>query len=195
VSGQARDTCRRMRCRSRTRRVVAVVGLSALLAVTASSSAGAARTASPKLNMCTLVARVRLERAIGSAFSTTTHSQGDAPVAAGCHFPPKAIGGTDLGVYASTDVHAGVRHSYRGDFFLTVGSFGRAYGTPSPLAGVGSTAFTAFVAGDPAQGALLVQDSANRAVLVVLSGENVRPDSFVTKSVAVAKLVLAKLRR
>src|SRR5438552_408509 len=77
-----------------------------------------ASAAPAKLRGCTFVERSALEHAVGNRFAVA-HDSGDSLVAAGCHFPSKRIGGTDLGLYVSADVRAGIAQSYEGRFFAT----------------------------------------------------------------------------
>ena len=70
-----------------------------------------ASAAAAKLHGGTFVSRTALEHAVGNRFAVA-HDSGDSPLAAGCHFPSKRIGGTDLGLYVSTDVRAGMLYRY-----------------------------------------------------------------------------------
>jgi hypothetical protein len=141
------------------------------------------------LDLCTLIPRAAIEQDIGTPLGNP-HALDTTPVAAGCHFPAKAIGGTDVGLYASTNVPRGIRQSYGGSFFATLDTFGRVYGTPMPLQGIGTTAYAAFTPGHLAQGALLVLQGPRRAVLIVLVGRYVTPRNTVTRARALARLVL-----
>jgi hypothetical protein len=152
-----------------------------------------ALSARKTLNVCTFVSRSQLERAVGNRFSTA-HSEGDNPIAAGCHLPAKATGGTDLGLFVSTDVPAGIAESFDGDFFLTLGSFQRTYGTANAVTGIGTGAYVAFIPGDRAQGALLVDDTATHAVLVVLVGTKITLAKTISIGKEVARIALTALR-
>jgi len=141
------------------------------------------------LNLCTLISRARIEDKIGTPLGTP-HQLDNTPIAAGCHFPASAIGGTDVGFYASTNVPQGIKSSYGGSFFATLDTFGHVYGTPTPVPGIGTTAYTAFTPGHLAQGALLVLQGARRAVLIVLVGRYVTPHNTITRGRALAQLML-----
>jgi hypothetical protein len=143
--------------------------------------------------MCTFVSQSRLERAVGNSFSTA-HEDGDLPVYAGCHFPAAATGGTDLALNVSSDVAAGIRHSFRGDFFLTLDSFQRTYTTSRQVNETGAAVYMAFRAGSPSRGALFMPVTAQCAVMVILIGNRVTAASTIARGERVAGLVLAKLR-
>ena len=155
-----------------------------------------ASAAAAKLHGCTFVSRTALEHAVGNRFAVA-HDSGDSRLAAGCHLPSKRIGGTDLGLYVSTDVRAGIEQSYAGRFFATEDSFRAAYGDARPVTGVAGVdrAYTAFQPGALAQGAVLALDTQNRAVLVVLVGPQVNAHNTVTRGKAVMRLAFAKLPR
>ena len=158
----------------------------ALGAVTLVAHPAAARTA---LNLCMLLPRTTIEDGVGTPLDTP-HDLSTEPTNAGCHFPAKAIGGTDVGLYASTNVPRGIEHSYGGSFFANLDTFGRVYGTPTPVAGIGTTAYVAFTRRGLAQGALLVLQGPRRAVLIVLVGQYVTPKNTVTRARALARLLL-----
>jgi hypothetical protein len=141
------------------------------------------------LDLCTLLPRAILEQDIGTPLGNP-HPLDNTPVAAGCHFPAKAIGGTDVGLYASTNVPRGVNQSYGGSFFATLDAFGRVYGTPTPINGIGTTAYTAYTPGHLAQGALLVLQGPRRAVLIVLVGQYITPHNTVTRARTLARRIL-----
>jgi hypothetical protein len=155
-----------------------------------------ASAAAGKLDGCTFVSRAALEHAVGNRFATA-HDSGDSVVAAGCHFPSRRTGGTDLGLYVSADVRAGIRQSYEGRFFATEDGFRAAYGDAQPLTDIVGTdhAYTAFQPGALSQGAFLALDTQNRAVLVVLVGEHVNASNTVSRGQAVMRLAFAKLPR
>ena len=155
-----------------------------------------ASAAAAKLRGCTFVERSALEHAVGNRFAVA-HDSGDSLVAAGCHFPSKRIGGTDLGLYVSADVRAGIAQSYEGRFFATEDGFRAAYGEAQPVTGIAGVdhAYTAFQPGALAQGALLAVDAQNRAVLVVLVGPHVDASNTVRRGKAVMRLAFAKLPR
>jgi hypothetical protein len=73
----------------------------------------------------------------------TPHIVRTEAVAAECHFPAKAVGGTDVGLFASTNVPQGIKESYQGKFFATLDTFKLVYGTPTPLASIGTAAYVA----------------------------------------------------
>ena len=158
-----------------------VLGFCALAESTAS-----ARTV---LNLCTLIPRSTIEDRIGTPLGNP-HELNSEAVAAGCHFPAKAIGGTDVGLYASNNVPQGIKHSYGGSFFATLDNFGRVYGTPTPVTGIGTTAYLAFTPGHLAQGALLVLDGTRHAVLIILVGQYVTPKNTITRARALARRIL-----
>jgi len=176
-----------------SRWVRAALATCALVLVASMSPAVAAAA---KLHGCTFVSRTALEHAVGNRFAVA-HDSGDSLVAAGCHFPSKRIGGTDLGLYVSADVRAGIQESYAGRFFATEDGFRAAYGNAQPVTGIADVehAYTAFQPGALAQGAFLALDSQNRAVLVVLVGQRVNASNTVTRGRAVMRLAFAKLPR
>ena len=141
------------------------------------------------LDLCKLIPRTTIEDRIGTPLGTP-HDISTEPVAAECHFPAKAVGGTDVGLLVSTNVPEGIKHSYEGSFFATLDTFGRVYGTPTPVTGIGTAAYVAFNQRGLAQGALLVQQGAQRAVLIVLVGQFVTPKNTVTRGRALARLIL-----
>jgi hypothetical protein len=168
-----------------------VIVLTCLLLGVATLVAPAAFAASARhgLDLCTLIPRTTIEDRIGTPLGDP-HNFGTDPLAAGCHFPAKAIGGTDVGHYASTNAPRGIKHSYEGSFFATLDTFQRVYGTPTPVTGIGTAAYVAFAKRGLAQGALLVQQGPQRAVLVVLVGQYVTPKNTVTRAGALARLLL-----
>jgi hypothetical protein len=167
------------------RPVILVIGL-ALMTSAVHEPAASARTV---LDLCTVIPRRTIEGKVGTPLGTPHDLNRDA-VAAGCHFPAKAIGGTDVGLYASTDVPRGIEQSYGGNFFATLDAFGRAYGNPTPVSGIGTTAYVAFTPGPLAQGALLVLQGSQRAVVIVFVGQRVTPHNTITRGRALAGLIL-----
>jgi hypothetical protein len=165
------------------------ITLGVALTVVVTTVTAAPATGRTVLNLCTLISRTRIEDKIGTPLGTP-HALDNTRIAAGCHFPASAVGGTDVGLYASTNVPQGIKHSYGGSFFATLDTFGHVYGTPTPVTGIGTTAYTAFTPGHLAQGALLVLEGARRAVLIVLVGRYVTPHNTVTRGRALAQLVL-----
>jgi hypothetical protein len=157
-----------------------------VLACTGLSERASARSG---LDVCTLLPRAAIGGRIGSPLRSP-HRLSTDPVAAGCHFTASATGGSDVALYASTDVPLGVTRAHGTSFFATVDAFHDDYGTPTPVDGIGTTAYTAFTPGDPARGALLVLQGPRRAVLVVFDGEHVTDRNTITRGRALARLVL-----
>jgi hypothetical protein len=151
--------------------------------------AGSPASARTVLDLCTLVPHTAVADRVGTPLGSP-HALSTEPFAAGCHFPAKAIGGTDVGLYASNDVPRGIQRSYGGSFFATLDTFGRVYGAPTPVTGIGTTAYVAFTPGQLAQGAMLVLQGTRRAVLVVLVGPYVTPPNTLTRGRALARLLL-----
>ena len=170
-----------------------MIALAVAVVVLADAAPVSARTT---LDLCTSLSRSRLEDRVGTPLGKP-HDLSTEAVAAGCHFPASAIGGTDVGIYASNDVPAGIRHSYGGSFFATLDSFGQVYGTPTPVPRIGTSAYVAYTPGSLAQGALLVLDGPRHAVLVVLVGKHVTAANALSRGCAIARMVLAlpKLRQ
>jgi hypothetical protein len=167
--------------------------VSSVVALLLAGTSGPA-SARAALDLCRAVPRAALEDRIGTPLATP-HDLSTEPTAAGCHFPARAVGGTDVGLYASTDVPAGIRRSYGGSFFATVDTFGRAYGSPVPVTGIaGVTAYLAFTPGPLAQGALLELRGAKQAALVVLVGRDVTTRNTLSRARGIARAVLATLR-
>jgi hypothetical protein len=77
-----------------------------------------------------------------------------------------------------------------GSFFATLDAFGRVYGTPTPINGIGTSAYTAFTSGHLAQGALLVLQGPRHAVLIVLVGQYVTPHNTITRARTLARRIL-----
>ena len=65
-----------------------------------------------------------------------------------------------------------IKHTYGGNCFATLDVFSRVYGTPAPVNGIGTTAYVDLTKRGLAQGALLVLQGPQRAVLVVLVGKS-----------------------
>jgi hypothetical protein len=171
------------------RLVSAVVVVSVALALLATGTAGAAK----KLKACTIVAQAQLETAFGNAFDTPQDSS-LGQFQASCRFPAKDGNGDDLNLFLSNDVKGGIKDSI-GSYFATKKSFQKVYEQATPVTGIGKEAYSAFDgASSIAQGALLVIDGKNHAVLVVSTGSGVTAENNVTRGEAVAKLVLSKLK-
>jgi hypothetical protein len=141
------------------------------------------------LDLCKLIPRSAVEDRIGTPLGTP-HDISTEPVAAECHFPASAVGGTDVGLLASTNVPQGIQHSYEGSFFATPDTFARVYGTPTPVAGIGTAAYVAYTKRGLAQGALLVQQGPRHAVLIVLVGQYVTLKNTVARGRSLARLLL-----
>jgi hypothetical protein len=169
----------------RARRVI----LLSCLALAVSTNAAYPAAARTVLDLCKLIPRAHIEDQIGTPLGTP-HDISTEPVAAECHFPAKAVGGTDVGLLASTNVPNGIKHSYEGSFFATLDTFQRVYGTATPVAGIGTAAYVAFAKRGLAQGALLVQQGPRLAVLIVLVGQYVTAKNTVTRGRALAGLLL-----
>jgi hypothetical protein len=170
------------------RRGVAFI-LSAGLVVAMSTFGMSVASARSTLDLCKLIPRSAVEDRIGTPLGTP-HDISTEPVAAECHFPASAVGGTDVGLFASTNVPQGIKHSYEGSFFATPDTFARAYGTPTPVAGVGTAAYVAYAKRGLAQGALLVQQGPRHAVLIVLVGEYVTLRNTIVHGCSLARLLL-----
>jgi hypothetical protein len=163
------------------------------LAVVVSTFWMPAASARSTLDLCKVVSRTAIEDRIGTPLGTP-HDISTEPVAAECHFPARAVGGTDVGLLASTNVPHGIKHSYQGSFFATPDSFARVYGTPTPVTGVGTAAYVAYSKQGLAQGALLVQQGPRHALLIVLVGQYVTLKNTVTRGRSLARLLL-KIRQ
>src|SRR5262249_53173967 len=74
------------------------------------------------LDLCKLISRSAIEARIGTPLATP-HDISTDPVSAECHFPAQAVGGTDVGLFASTDVPRGSKQSFQGSFFATPQEF------------------------------------------------------------------------
>src|SRR5262249_54280744 len=112
------------------------------------------------------------------------------PVSAECHFPAQAVGGTDVGLFASTDVPRGSKQSFQGSFFATPQEFALSYGTPTPVTGIGTAAYVAYSKQVLTTGALLVQQGSQHAVLIVLVGQFVTQQNTISRGRAIARLLL-----
>lgn len=166
---------------------VILLTIAVVVGIAAFAGPASARTV---LDLCKVVPRSTIQDRVGTPLGNP-HDLSTEPMAAGCHYPARAIGGTDVGLYASNDVPLGIKRSFGGSFFATLDTFGRVYGAPEPVPGIGTTAYLAFTPGHLAQGALLVLSGPKRAVLIILVGEFVTPKNTVTRGRALAKLILA----
>src|SRR5262245_51179436 len=148
--------------------------------------------AAKKLDVCHLVAQTQLETAVGNAFDTPQDTT-VGPIEGSCRFPSEDTDGTDLNLFVSTNV----KKSTKGLTSSFVGNeerFTKVYGSATPVPGVGKLALTAFEPGSVNQGALLVVDTKNHGVPVVLTGDGVTADNVVEHGKAVARVVLPKLK-
>jgi len=163
------------------------VALAGLMAI-ASAPAAAAK----KLDVCHLVPQSQLETAVSNGFETPEDTT-IGPIDGSCRFPSADISGTDLNMFVSTHV----KKSTKGLTSSFVGNevrFTKVYGSATPVPGVGKLALTAFEPGSVNQGALLVVDTKNHGVLVVLTGDGVTADNVVEHGKAVANVVLPELK-
>jgi hypothetical protein len=144
--------------------------------------------AAKKLNVCTIVPTSDLETAVGNAFDEPQDTT-VGPIEGSCRFPSTELSGTDLNLFVSTNVKKSTK-GLAASFVGTEKSFANIYGVANPVSGIGKAAYTAF---DDGQGALLVLDTKNHGVLVVLTGDGVTADNVVEHGKAVANAVLPKL--
>ena len=163
--------------------------MATFLVVAVSTFAIPIASARPALDLCSLIDKNALEERIGTPFGFS-HSLSTKPEAAECHFAASAVGGTDVAIFASTNVPHGAKHSQQGSSVGTPDTFASSYGKPTPVAGIGTAAYVAFTKGDPAQGALLVEQGSRHAVVVVLVGHYVTLKNTITRAQSVARLVL-----